>query len=126
MNGREVYDLGSTGPTASWIIAQRNVYTLVCEELDEQEQPLGTAARYVQAVQSEEQAERVDQFREHLAQVTRGISSIEFGKEVAIQAVLVDQQSAQQMPLGLFIGPDTENPERMKLVDLTPGVSRMD
>ncbi len=77
-------------------------------------------------MQSKEQAERVDQFREHLAQVTRGISSIESGKEVAIQAVLVDQQSAQQMPLGLFIGPDTENPERMKLVDRTPGDSRMD
>jgi len=71
-------------------------------------------------------AERVENFREHLQQVTEGISSIESGQEVAIQAVLVDQDSAQEMPLGLFIGPDAQNPEQIRLVDLTPGASRID
>lgn len=124
-NGLEVYDLG-TGPSATWIIDRRNVYTIVCEELDDQGQPLGTVARYVQAVQSEDQAQQVEDFREHLQQVTEGISSIESGREVAIQAVLVDERSAQQMPLGLFIGPDAQDPDQIKLVDLTPGASRMD
>lgn len=125
-NGQEIYDLGSTSTSARWIISHRNVYTIRCEEFDQTGQPLGTTARYVQTVMSQEDARQVERFRDYLGDVSQGIDQIETGQEVAIRAAYVRQESAAQTSLALFIGPDASDPSRVKLVDLTPGASRIE
>ena len=123
VGGEPAFDLG-TGATAEFIIATPNVYTIVCEEQGADGKVVGTA-RYVQVVQTSEQAVRVGAFRKFLQQADAAMAEIQEGKEVGIRAVYVNQETGQQVTMALFIGPDAADPKRVKLVDLLPGVERL-
>lgn len=121
--GQDAYDLG-TGETARWIISDPNVYTIVCEELDADGNRLGTAARYVQTVQTAGDIAKVDAWRKHLAMVDDKIQTIDPAKRVGLRTTYVNEETGATASPALFIGSDAKAPGRIKLLDLTPGVPR--
>lgn len=121
--GQPAYDLG-TGPSARWIIADRNVYTIVCDELDGQGVSVGAGAQYRQVVHSKEDQQKVDQWDNHIALVDEMSKTIEPDKRVGMKTTYVNEETGTTAAPALFIGPDKDNPGRIKLLDLTPGVPR--
>lgn len=125
VNGESAYHLASTGRTATWIIADSNVYTIVCEQFDDAGAKVGTA-RYRQVVESQQEREARTRFQGYMARVAAGIGKIQDGKEVGLQAAYVNRETGQTLPLVLFVGPDAKNPSKLVLLDLLPGVERME
>jgi hypothetical protein len=122
--GRPAYAMGE-GTSASWIIARRNVYTIVCEQRDETGQLLGTAT-YRQVVHSEEEQRVVENWRGYMARVDQQIQSIDASRRVGIRASYVNRETGAVVSPSLFIGPDAHQPGQLKLLDLTPGIDRIE
>lgn len=125
VRGQDAYDMG-TGDTARWIIAGRNVYTIVCEELDAEGNPLGTAARYVQSVQSSGEARQVEEWRKYLGNVDEQIQTIDPDARIGLKTTYVNEETGATAAPALFIGPAIDGSGDIRLLDLTPGVPRME
>jgi hypothetical protein len=120
INGKLVYEMHGSGASADFVIANPNTYTIVCEEFDASGKVLNTA-RYRQVVMTSDQEKIVDAAKKYTQDIDAAIKGIQDGKDVALKAVLVEETTANKMPLNLFIGPDAKNPKAFRLVDLTPG-----
>lgn len=125
VRGQDAYDMGN-GETARWIIAGRNVYTIVCEEFDAEGNPLGTAARYVQSVQSSGEARQVEEWRAYLGNVDEQIQTIDPDARIGLKTTYVNEETGATAAPVLFIGPATDGSGDIRLLDLTPGVPRME
>ncbi len=124
--GQDVLSLESNSNSAKWLIASPGAYTIICEELDAAGQPLGTVARYLQVVQAAERLNQTQQFREYLGRVDSSIDKIAKDRESALRAVHLNTETSQSIELALFVGPDASDPKQIKLLDLTPGASRIE
>lgn len=102
------------------------VFTIVCEELDSQGNPTGRMARYVQVVLSPREMRQVESLRRHIRHTDTHIAKIREGSEAPVHAVYVNNETGQTMNLSMYIGPDRDNEDSVKLLDLTPGVRRME
>jgi hypothetical protein len=123
IDGAPAFDLASTRRTATWIIASRNIYTIVCDQFDGSGKKVGTAW-YRQVVETNEEAADRTKFQAYLKRATASIDKIQDGKEVGLQAVYLNRETGQSVPLSLFVGPAAGNSRRVVLVDLMPGVDR--
>ena len=101
-------------------------YTVICEELDSSGTPTGQTARYVQIVLPPEEMRQVEAIRRHIRLTDENIAKIREGSEAPIRAVYVNNQTGRTMTLPMYIGPDREDENKIKLLDLTPGVGRME
>jgi hypothetical protein len=124
--GQDVLSLESNSNSAKWLIASPGAYTIICEELDAAGQPLGTVARYLQVVQAAERLNQTEQFREYLGRVDSSIDKIAKDREGALRAVHLNTETSESTGLALFVGPDASDPKQIKLLDLTPGASRIE
>lgn len=123
LRGEPVYDLG-TAAEARRIIAQPNVYTIVCEQLDGAGQPVAPPSQYRQVVLDEERGEEVRAWGREVEVIDAHAGKIADGEARPLRAALVAEESGARVPLSLYLGPDAGNPKRLKLVDLLPGVKR--
>ncbi|HLK99975.1 MAG TPA: hypothetical protein VK539_05285 [Myxococcaceae bacterium] len=119
------YDLASTGKSARWIIAARNVYTIVCEQFDEAGNKVGTAL-YRQVVDSQQDGSRRAKFQSYMKKVADAIGKLQKGKEVGLQAAYVNREAGQTSALSLFVGPAAGSGGGVVLVDAMPGVDRLE
>lgn len=119
------YDLASTGKSARWIIAATNVYTIVCEQFDEVGNKIGTAL-YRQVVDSQEEASQRAKFLSYRKLATDALGKIQSGKAVGLQAAYVNREAGQTSELSLFVGPAVGSGGGVMLVDLLPGVDRLE
>ena len=129
IQGREAYDLKSEGEEAQWIIIDKNVYIIVCEEYNSDGEVIGLT-QYRQVVLNEEENERLEQLQNHIEQVDANVGKIKEGEEIPIKAIHFGEQEEETeetkaTPLSLYIGRDSEN-DGFKLLDLTPGASKME
>ncbi len=120
INGKRVYEMHGTGTSANFTIANPNVYTIVCDELNAGGKVINTA-RYRQVVMNAEQEKAVDAAKKYTQDIDTAIKGIQDSKEVALKAILVEETTANRLPLNLFIGRDAKNPKAFRMVDLTPG-----
>ena len=126
VKGVDVYDLASDGPSAKFIIADPQVWTIICEEFDGSGQPLGTTATYRQVIQSQAQAEQLAKWQAYMKRSDAAIGKIADKKEVGLRAAYVNRETGQTMPLQLYVGPSTADPKKVVLVDLLPGVDKVE
>lgn len=122
--GQNAYDMGE-GTSARWIIASHNIYTIVCEQRDDADQLLGKAI-YRQVVHSKKKQEAVESWRGYMARVDEQIQTIDEDRRVGIRASYVNRETGAVLSPSLFIGPDTRQPGQIKLLDLTPGIDRIE
>ncbi len=120
------YDLGS-GAQVRWPTTVRNLFVIQCKEYRQAQGETGGAeelgeATYVQTVLSTEDIEQVERLDEYLERVDELAVKVKPEQRVPIQAVHVDAETGNAMQLRLFIGPATEDPSRIVLLDLTPGL----
>ncbi|MFF0014110.1 DUF4157 domain-containing protein [Streptomyces sp. NPDC005374] len=121
-DGRETYDLGSSGTSAPWFIAAPNVYRIVCEEFDDTGKPLNTTARYLQVVLREQEQSALVAWDAYSTEAKRHLNMLD--NAIGARAVYLNMTSGEQTELPIFLGQDRQQQDRTKLVDLTPGVSR--
>src|SRR5262249_16735123 len=126
IKGVDAYDLASTGPSARFIIADAQVWTIVCEEFDGSGQPIGTGTTYRQVIQTEAQAEQLGKRQAYMKQADAAVGKIAEGKEVGLRAAYVNRETGQTMPLQLYVGPSVTDPKTLMLVDLLPGVDKIE
>lgn len=126
IDGEAAYAIPSTGKTAQWIIAESNIYTLFCQELDSHGKPLAPPLRYRQVVQSEKQAEQVRAYRKFLNQTDAAMGKMKPDKEVGLRAAYVNRETGAAISLALFLGEDKQTPGTYRLVDMMPGVDRIE
>ena len=126
VDGEDAFDLASSGRSAKFIIASRNKYTILCEELDDQGHKLGTRASYVQVVESKDNAAQRAKWQKYMAQADGAMAKIADGKEVGLRAVYVNRETGQQVPLQLYAGQAAGDSSKVLLVDLLPGVDRLE
>lgn len=124
VNGRETYDLGSHGTTANWVIEVPNTYVIVCEELDDTGKAIGTAGRYLQVVLRDEEQKTLETWDKYAAVAKRHVGMLVPDTTVGMRAVYLNMTSGEQIELAMFIGKDRAAPNQIKIVDVTPGVSR--
>ncbi len=124
VNGRGAYDQG-TGRTARWIIADYNVFTIHCEQRGDDNQFLGEAT-YRQVVHSQENQVVANRWSEYTARVDQQIQGIDPQRRVGVRASYVSGENGTTISPTFFIGPDAANPGQLKLLDLTPGISRIE
>lgn len=125
VDGQPAFEMHGTGDTATWVIAIRNVYTIVCEIFDDAGAKIGTA-RYRQVVESQADADSRARWQGYMNNVAAGIDKIWDGKEVGLQAAYVNRETGQTVPMVLFAGPSKADPGKVMLVDLLPGVDRIE
>ncbi len=130
IEGKEAYDLKSEREEARWIIAEKNVYHIVCEEYNSDGELIGVT-QYRQAVLNKEEGERLEQWQNHIEQVDSNIGKIKEGEDIPIKAIHFGEQEEEtgetkKTPLSLYIGRNSDNSGRFKLLDLTPGASKME
>jgi hypothetical protein len=125
IEGEDAFELGSGGPTAQFIIAQRNRYTIVCDELDAQGHRLGRA-RYVQIVESQDQADERGQLQQYMQHADAAVATVAPEKQVGLRAVYLNRETGERVPMQLYAGPSASDPHRVVLVDLLPGVGRIE
>jgi hypothetical protein len=124
VDGQDALDLNSQGPTAQFIIASYNKYTIIADELDDQGLKVGSRASYVQMVEGQDQADRQAAWQKYMKNADAAIGKIGEGKEVGLHAVYINRETGEQVTMQLYAGPDTGDPGKVKLVDLLPGVDR--
>ena len=126
IQGKEAHDLKSEGEEARWIIAEENVYHIVCEEYNSDGELIGLA-QYRQVVLNKEENERLEKLQEHIERVDSNIGKIKDGEDVPIKAIHFGDQEEEttETPLSLYIGQDSKN-DGFKLLDLTPGASKIE
>jgi putative RNase toxin 3 of polymorphic toxin system/uncharacterized protein DUF4157 len=120
------YDLASDGPTARFIIADAQVWTIVCEELDGSGQPIGTKVTYRQVIQTQAQAEAAAKWRAYMKRTDDAMGKIAEHKDVGVRASYVNRETGETLPLQLFVGPSAADPGKMVLLDLLPGVDKVE
>lgn len=125
IEGEGAFELGSDGPTARFIIAQRNRYTIVCDELDAQSHRIGRA-RYVQVVESQDQADERGRLQQYMQHADAAVGKIAADKQVGLRAVYLNRETGERVPMQLYAGPSAGDPHRVALVDLLPGVGRLE
>jgi hypothetical protein len=125
IEGQDAYELGSAGPTAQFIIASRNRYTIVCDELDAQGQRIGRAS-YVQIVESQDQADERGRLQQYMQHADAAIAKIAADKQIGLRAVYINRETGERVPLQLYAGPAAGDPNRIMLADLLPGVGRVE
>ncbi|WP_462268034.1 eCIS core domain-containing protein [Desulfobacter sp.] len=118
--------LDTTYRVFTFIVIGSGYYTVVCEELDSSGNPTGQTARYVQIVLPPEEMSQVQAIRRHIRLTDENIAKIREGSEAPIRAVYVNNETGRTMALSMYIGPDREDEDKIKLLDLTPGVGRME
>jgi hypothetical protein len=125
VEGEDALDLGSGGPTARFIIAQRNRYTIVCDELDAEGHRIGRG-RYVQIVESQDQADERDRLQQYMQHADAAVGKITADKQVGLRAVYLNRETGERVPMQLYAGPSASDPHRIVLVDLLPGIDRIE
>jgi Domain of unknown function (DUF4157) len=123
VNGKRVYAMKGTGTNATFVMAVPNVYTITCEELDSSGKVIKTA-QYRQVVLDGEQKQAADAAKKYTRDIDAAIKGTQEGKDVALKAVLVEEGTANRLPLNLFIGLDAKDSKTLRMVDLTPGAER--
>ena len=118
--------LDTTYSVFTFIVSGSGYYTVICEELDSSGTPTGQTARYVQIVLPPEEMRQVEAIRRHIRLTDENIAKIREGSEAPIRAVYVNNQTGRTMTLPMYIGPDRKDENKIKLLDLTPGVGRME
>src|SRR5262249_49259463 len=81
VDGQPAFEMHGSGDTATWVIATRNLYTIVCEIFDDAGAKIGTA-RYRQIVESQDAANARAKWQGYMKNVSAGIDKIWDGKEV--------------------------------------------
>lgn len=109
----------SGGKVASWIMSTPGTYWLVCDELDDNGQPLRRSAVYKQVVLSSDDHRALSKWREHTKKVDDKMATLEEASHFALPALLMLGQSGADYPLSLFVGKDRKS-GRITLFDLTP------
>src|SRR5262249_30620287 len=125
IDGEDALELGSGGPTARFIIAERNHYTIVCDELDDHGHRIGRA-RYVQIVESQDQADERRRLQQYMQHADAAVATIARDRQVALRAVYLNRETGERVPMQLYAGPSASDPHRVVLVDLLPGVDRIE
>jgi len=110
----------------TFIMTQPGLYTIVCEELTAEGTPSGQMARYIQVVADPQEMRQIEAIRRHIRLTDENIEKIEEGREAPVRAVYVNNETGQAMTLSMYIGPDKDDEDTIKLLDLTPGVGRME
>ena len=125
IGGERAFALPSSGRSADWPMICSGVNTIVCECLDREGRLLG-AARYRQAVLRQEELERYQAYARYMQHADQAMAGIATGREVGTRTIYVNEETGKCLQLAIFVGPDARDPRRVKLVDLTPGVSRVE
>ncbi|MEM7586706.1 MAG: hypothetical protein AAF560_25175 [Acidobacteriota bacterium] len=119
------YDLG-TGTQVRWPTTVRNLYVILCQEYRSGgKEGAGEAigeATYIQSVLPAQGIEQLERFEQYLERVDELAARLEPEQRVPVQAVYVDAESGDTLPLNLFIGRAKGDPSRVALVDMTPGL----
>ena len=84
------------------------------------------ALRYRQVVQREKQAEQVRAYRKFLNQTDAAMGKMKPDKEVGLRAAYVNRETGAAISLALFLGEDKQTPGTYRLVDMMPGVDRIE
>ncbi len=124
-HGHVGFSRGDDADTRSILLSRSipNLYTVVCLELDEDRQYLGTKAIYRQAVLATDEWRKLEQLTKHIDKVDRKIRELIEGTEVPIRAVHVDRQQ-NITPIALFAGRVNDAADHVRLLDLTPNAPR--
>jgi len=101
-------------------------YTIVCEELASDGTPAGPVARYIQIVTTPQEMRQIEAIRRHIRLTDENIDKIAQGAEAPVKAVYVNNETGNAMYLSMYIGQDKDDEDTIKLLDLTPGVGRME
>ncbi|GLQ45814.1 hypothetical protein GCM10007862_08650 [Dyella lipolytica] len=126
VRGVAAYDLAKDGKSADFVIADARVWTVYCDELDGSGQLLGTTASYRQVILSQAKAGELAKWRDYMKKTDAAMAKIADGKEVGIRAAYVNRETGQTMPLQLYVGPSAEDPKKVVLLDLLPGVDKVE
>jgi hypothetical protein len=122
-DGRNAYEMG-TGISQKFVIGNVDVYTIVCEEFNDKGSRLGTTGRYLQVVQSLKDAETLAAWDKYVALTETQMAKIKKDGAVMARAIYLNLETGNTMELGIFIGTDASDEKTVRLMDLTPGVSR--
>ncbi|HEX8693770.1 MAG TPA: DUF4157 domain-containing protein [Longimicrobium sp.] len=127
--GGTAYALGD-GQSVRWSTTTAGTFGFSVVQLDDAGREVGEA-QYVQAVLPEREIEEVTRYREFLADVDRHTRMFATDAEgnpraVALRVSYVGSRTGVEMLPRLFMGPDRADPARVKLLDLTPGVPRIE
>ncbi|MDJ0574110.1 MAG: DUF4157 domain-containing protein [Xenococcaceae cyanobacterium MO_234.B1] len=115
-----------TSTVFTFIVSVPDTYTIICEELGNDGRPTGRTARYVQVVLPAQEFQRLEGIRRHIRRVDEEITKIQEGSEVPLKAAYVNSESGESMTLSLYLGRSQTNESTFTLLDLTPGVPKVE
>lgn len=120
--GRDGWNMNSAQATATFVSSLTGVYTIHCLVLDKNNNLTGQEASYRQVILPKDDYQALKNIQEYKKKIDSSFNTIAPKTALAINAVAINEETTETLPLNVFIGKSKKNPGNYVLTDLTPGV----
>ncbi|WP_312901931.1 glycohydrolase toxin TNT-related protein [Chryseobacterium taichungense] len=120
--GKDGWNMNSSQTTAAFLGSFTGIFTIHCLVLDKNNKPTGLQASYRQVVLPKSDYQTLQKFREYKKNIDKSFNTILPNTALALNAVAINEKTAEKISLNLFLGKSKTNSKNYVLTDLTPGV----